>query len=310
MILRLTTVAYNAYREAVRARVLLGLAGVAVAVAFYSLVVGAFTLRDAPRVVADLGATAVSVFSIAVAIFIGGTSLHRELEMKTILPLLARPIRRGEYLVGKYLGTMLVVVVFVMAEGGLVLMMSAALGGQPVGLVIGVGAALVAGLIALALRSTAVRTFAPIPWAAAMMVAGFLLCEVAPGERSLIMASCALTVLEVMVVAAFATLFSSFSTPFLSALLTVGVFLVGRNADSLARLPVKVFGETGRAAGRELARVIPNLHTYVPARPLLTGEALDANLPVYLSMAALQTLGWAVVLLAVAAFVFQRRDFI
>ena len=310
MFARLMTVAYNAYREAVRARVLLGLAGVAVAVAFYSLVVGAFTLRDAPRVVADLGATAVSVFSIAVAIYIGGTSLHRELEMKTILPLLARPIRRGEYLVGKYVGTMLVVAVFVMAEGGLVLMMSAAMGGQPVELVLSVGAVLVVAMIAAALRSTAMGTIAPIPWAAAMMVAGFLLCDVAPGERSLIMASCALTVLEVMIVAAFATLFSSFSTPFLSALLTLGVFLVGRNADSLARLPVNVFGETGRAAGKQFAKVVPNLHTYVPSRPLLTGEALDANLAGYLGMAAVQTLGWTLVLLAAAAFVFQRRDFI
>ena len=310
MLLRLYTVAYNAYREAVRARVLLGLAGVAVAVAFYSLIVGAFTLRDAPRVVADLGATAISVFSIGVAIIIGATSLHRELEMKTILPLLARPIRRSEYLVGKYLGIMLVVVVFVMAEGGLVLMMSAVLGGRPVGLVVGIGGVLVAGLVVAAFRSSAVRTFAPIPFAAAMMIAGFLLCAVAPAERSLIMASSALTVLEVMIIAGVATLFSSFSTPFLSSLLTLGVFIVGRNADLLARLPVRTFGETGRAAGKALSKVVPNLHTYVPSRPLLTGEALDANLPAYLGMASVQTLGWSLALLAVAAFVFRRRDFI
>jgi hypothetical protein len=55
--------------------------------------------------------------------------------------------------------------------------------------------------------------------------------------------------------------------------------------------------------------VVPNLHVYTPARPLLTGEAADANLLLYLAMAALQTLGWTVGLLAVAAFVFQRRDF-
>ncbi|MEQ9317950.1 MAG: hypothetical protein RIF41_02285, partial [Polyangiaceae bacterium] len=67
MLLRIATVALNAYREAVRARVLLGLAGVAVAVAFMSLVVGALTLGEAPRVAANLGAAAVSVFSIVVA---------------------------------------------------------------------------------------------------------------------------------------------------------------------------------------------------------------------------------------------------
>ena len=64
MIARVLTIAFNTYREAVRARVLIGLAGVAFAVAFYSLVVGAFTLTEAQRVVADLGSGAISVFSI------------------------------------------------------------------------------------------------------------------------------------------------------------------------------------------------------------------------------------------------------
>ena len=41
------------------------------------------------------------------------TSLYRELELKTIFPILSRPIRRWEYLVGKYVGTMVTVVVFV-----------------------------------------------------------------------------------------------------------------------------------------------------------------------------------------------------
>ncbi len=310
MLHRVLTVTLNAYREAVRARVLLGLAGVAVAVAFYSLVVGAFTLRDAPRVVADLGAAAISVFSIAVAVLIGAQSLHRELEMKTILPLLARPIRRGEYLVGKYLGTMLVVVVFVMAEGGLVLMMSAVMGGRSLLQVISVGGGLVAALIVAAIYSPKARTFGPVPWAAAMMIAGTLLCDVTPLERSLLLSSSMLTVCEVAIIAAIATLFSSFSTPFLSSLLTVGTLLVGRNADALSRLPAKVFGPTLHGIGAGLAKVIPNLQLHVPARPLLTGEAVDVNLTVYLGWAMVQALGWALGLLVVAAVVFQRRDFL
>ena len=310
MLLRITTVALNAYREAVRARVLLGLAGVAVAVAFLSLVVGALTLGDAPRVAANLGAAAVSIFSIVVAIFIGAASLHRELEMKTILPLLARPIRRSEYLVGKYLGTMLVVLVFVMAEGGLVLMMSAALGGQELPKVLGTGVGLAALLALTMWRVPAARTFGPIPWGAAMFVAGTVLCGVAPHEQSLILSSSLLTLLEVGIIAAIATLFSSFSTPFLSSLLTVGMIGIGRNADWLARLPVKYFGPTVSEAAKVLSTVVPNLQVYVPARPLLTGEALEADLVAYVGMAAVQTLGWVIGLLAVAAFVFQQRDFL
>ncbi len=87
MLRRVLAVTLNAYRESVRARVLIGLAGVAFAMAFYSMVVGAFTLQEAPRVVSNLGTMALSVFSVAVAVLIGATSLHRELEQKTILPL-------------------------------------------------------------------------------------------------------------------------------------------------------------------------------------------------------------------------------
>jgi hypothetical protein len=49
MLYRVLVIALNTYRESVRARILLGLAGVAVAVAFYALVVGSFTLSSAPR---------------------------------------------------------------------------------------------------------------------------------------------------------------------------------------------------------------------------------------------------------------------
>ena len=75
MLHRISTVALNAYRESVRARVLIGLACVAFAVAFYSLVVGAYTLQEAPRVVSDLGAAGMSLFSIVVAIAISADSV-------------------------------------------------------------------------------------------------------------------------------------------------------------------------------------------------------------------------------------------
>jgi Cu-processing system permease protein len=309
MLQRIATIAYGTYREALRARILLGLAGVAFAAAFYSLIVGAFTLHEAPRVVADLGAMTISVFSIAVAILIGATSLYRELEMKTILPLLARPLGRGEYMVGKYLGIMLVVLVFVLAEAGLVLSMCSVLGGRSPGLVIGVDAGLACALAVAAWRFPNARTYGPIPWAVAMACAGQLLALSAPAERSLVLASASLSFMEVAIVAGFAMLFSAFSTPFLSALLTLGMFVVGRSADTMARLPVKVFGKPLHDLAFALSRVVPNLHVYVPARPLLTREAVDSELPRYLALAALQTGGWLIGLLAFATFVFRRRDF-
>lgn len=309
---RVLAVALNTYRESVRARILLGLAGVAFAVALYSLVVGAFTLKNAARVVSDLGAASISIFSLAVAIIIGATSLHRELEQKTVFPILARPIRRGEYVVGKYLGTLLTIAVFVTANAGLVMLLEAVIARESSALVmrasIGVTLGLALALGLAAWRIPKARTYGPIPWAAAMLLAGSLLAT--PDEQRVVLGSSLLTLLEIAIIAGFATLFSSFSTPFLSALLTLGVFLVGRSADSLAKLPARMVGETGHAFGVALSKVVPNLQIFVPPRPLLVGEAIDVKLASYLGMAALTSLGWSVGLLAVAVLVFNERDFL
>ncbi len=316
MLQRVATIAYATYREAVRARILLGLAAAAVLSAFYSLFTAAFTLDEAPRVIADLGAMTVSFFSIVVAVLIGATSLYRELELKTILPLLARPIHRAEFLVGKYLGILLVVAVFVMAEGGLVLLLSGLMSsGVSNESAAGIAAQLarpavvVVVVVVAALRDQRVATWVPIPGAAALLAVGVLAAGLNPGNRSLILSSSLLTFMEVAVVAGIAMVFASFSTPFLSAVLTLGTFVVGRSADTLARMPVRVFGRLGHDVAAALSHVVPNLHVYAPARPLLTGEAAEANLTAYLGMAGLQTFGWTLGLLAVAAFVFQRRDF-
>jgi len=311
---RVSAIALNTYRESVRARILIGLAGVALAVSIYSLVVGAYTLKNAPRVVTDLGSASISIFSLAVAVIIGATSLHRELEQKTLFPILARPIRRGEYLVGKYLGTLLTIAVFIMADAGVVLMLGAGLAGRSVPLLLSTALGWLALAGVVAWRVPAMRTYGPIPWAAGMLVLGALFSHAAPDERQVVLASCALTFLEIGIVTSIVTLFASFSTPFLSALLTVGLFIVGRQADTLARLPIKTFGETLgpliHAAGVALSKVVPNLQIYVPPRPLLLGELATVKLSTYLGMASLTSIGWSLALLTVAVLVFNERDFL
>ena len=310
---RVGVIALNTYRESVRARILLGLAGVALAVSIYSLIVGAYTLKNAPRVVSDLGSASISIFSLAVAIIIGATSLHRELEQKTLFPILARPIRRGEYLVGKYLGTLLTIAVFIMADAGVVLMLGAGLAGRSIPQLLGasLGWTALAGVVAW--RVPVMRTYGPIPWAAGMLVLGSVLGAEAAGERQVVLLSSVLTLLEIGIVSAIATLFASFSTPFLSALLTLGLFLVGRSADSLANLPVKMFGSFGQIihdAGVALSKVVPNLQIYVPPRPLLLGELASVKLSSYIGMASLTSIGWALGLLTIAVLVFNERDFL
>jgi hypothetical protein len=136
-----------------------------------------------------------------------------------------------------------------------------------------------------------------------------LLSATAGRERQLVLASALLTLCEVAIVAAVATLFASFSSPFMTAIFTLGVFFVGRSADLLANLPPRVFGQTVHDIGHVLARIFPNLHVYTPARPLLLGEVPDAPLWRFVGTGALHALLYSVILLTLSALVFRKRDF-
>ena len=310
MLARISVVALNTYREAVRARVLHGLFALAIATAGYSLVVGAFALNSSLRVVSDLGAASISIYGVVVAVVLGATSLYRELELKTIFPILARPIRRSEYLVGKYLGTVLTLAVFIAANSGVLLLALGVEAGRPLSAPLGIAILVTLSAGALAFRLPRARTYLPIPWAFLILIAGAYFAAGAVDDRRVVLGSALLTLAEVALVTAIATLFSSFSSPFLSAVFTFGLFVVGRSADTLARLPARIFGPGLASLGGLLAKLVPNLMLYVPPRPLLTGEASGLSLGNYLGMAVLHSLAWSVLLLACASILFRRRDFL
>jgi len=310
MLARVGVIALNTYREAVRARVLLGLFALALGTGAYALIVGQFALHDSLRVVSDLGSASISLYAIVVAVVLGATSLYRELELKTIFPILARPIRRSEYLVGKYLGTLLTLVVFVAANAGALLLALARLAGGSTLPVVAVGLGSIVVLAVLGWRLPRSRSYLPIPWALVLLVGGLLLSANAPDDRRVIFGSAILTMAEVTIIAAVATLFASFSSPFLTAVFTFGLFLVGRSADTLAHLPHRVFGQAIKTMGGLLAKVLPNLMLYVPPRPLLTGESTSTSLSHYVLWAVAHAIAWAVGLLAVASLIFRRRDFL
>ena len=309
MFARIGVVTLNTYREAVRARVLHGLFALAIATAGYALVVGEFASRSRMRVVSDLGAASISIYGIVVAVVLSATGLYRELELKTVFPILARPIRRSEYLLGKYTGTLLTMFVFIAANSGALLLAMGATAGRPIWQALLAGPLVVVLSVVAAWRLPRTRTYLPIPLAAWLAVAGWFLSDNAVDERAVIAGFALLTWLEVAIVAAIATFFASFSSPFMTAIFTFSLFLVGRSADSLANMPEHIFGSTLKSLAAGLARVVPNLMLYVPPRTLLTGESGEPIAP-YLSMAALHAIGWCAGLLALAALIFRRRDFL
>jgi Cu-processing system permease protein len=309
MLARIAAVALNAYREAIRARILYGLLGFALATTAYSLVVATLSLHQEIRVVADLGAASISLYAVLVAILLGATSLHDELERKTIFPILTRRLRRHEYLLGKYLGALATLGVFVAIDGGAVLAILALEGGEATAQVATATAVLGAVLAALLLKLRHARVYILLPWSVALFVTMGLLCKQAPDERRMVVASALLTLSEVAIITAVASLFASFSSPFLTALFTLSVVLVGRSADTLANLPPKIFGPEIHGAGAAIARVFPNLQAYVPARTLLLGHVVETPVWGFVVTAAIHALFYATFLLTLSALIFRKRDF-
>jgi hypothetical protein len=159
-------------------------------------------------------------------------------------------------------------------------------------------------------RAKLTRVFLVLPWS---LVAFVTMALIARGsERQVVLTSALLTMAEVVIVTAVAMLFSSFSSPFLTTIFTIMLFLIGRSTDTLANLPANVFGAAGPAVhtvGVGLSKVVPNLYLYVPSRPVLLGQVPQIPIAPYILSAWGNALLYAVVLIAVSAIVFRRRDF-
>ena len=306
---RVSAIAMNTYREAVRARVLVGLLALALATSAYSLVIAAMSLKQEMRIVADIGASSMSFYAVVVSVFLGATSLYRELELKTIFPILTRRLRRHEYVLGKYLGIYATLLVFIALDGASVLAIMAFQSGRHVGLTAGVALGLVAVLGILLWRAKFSRVFVVLPWSIALFLAMMLLSDGAGDERQVLVVSAVLTLAEVAIIGAIAMVFSAFSSPFLTAVFTAWLFIIGRSADTMANIPERLFGTWVRTTGAVLAKIVPNLNLYVPARPLLLGQLMAVPLWSYVGRAWLNAIFYAALLLTLSAVVFRKRDF-
>ncbi|HEY7351295.1 MAG TPA: ABC transporter permease [Terriglobales bacterium] len=116
---RIFHIATNTFREAVRDRVLYNLVAFALLISAAAVLVGQISIHIERLVVINLGLTAVSLFGIVIAIFIGIGLVSKEIDKRTLYTVLSRPVRRWEFIAGKFFGLSgtLVVNTFFMAIG-------------------------------------------------------------------------------------------------------------------------------------------------------------------------------------------------
>jgi len=101
---RVLAIARNTLRELARERVVLVLALFGLALVLGSQALSPLALGEGRKVVIDFGLAASMLLATLLAVFLGSSLLHKELERRTIYAVLSKPIRREEFLLGKFVG--------------------------------------------------------------------------------------------------------------------------------------------------------------------------------------------------------------
>ncbi len=256
--MKIVPIALNTFRESARDRVLYNLVLFVLLLIVASVVLGRIAVGQETRIVIDLGLSSLTVFGVLIAIFLGIGLVSKEIEKRTLANILAKPVRRSEFILGKYFGLCLTLLV---------------------------NCAVMALAITLALVYVN-GGFGAAQWR--LWPAAYLIF------------------LELAIITAVALLFSCFSSPALSALFTLLIFLIGRWSPDL-----KLFAETSTSAAtrlvsRALYHLLPNLanfnyisetaHGRTVAWPLIAGNTVYA-------------VCYIAALLAAAVLIFERRNF-
>jgi ABC-type transport system involved in multi-copper enzyme maturation permease subunit len=108
---RVVSIALHTFKEAVRDKVLYNLIVFAFLMIAASILFSSISVGIQQIIVIDLGLSSISVFGVIMAIFIGIGLVSKEIERRTIYLILSKPVRRLEFIVGKYLGLVLTLVI-------------------------------------------------------------------------------------------------------------------------------------------------------------------------------------------------------
>jgi len=255
---RVTAIARNAFREAVRDRVLYNLVLFVLLLIGGAIFLGELSGGQERRVIVNLGLSAMLLFGVFISIFVGVGLVYKEIERRTVYAIFSKPIGRGEFLLGKYLGLCLTLLVNVIVMG------------------MGVSLALIfvrRGWDPLALRI----------WPAVLLI-----------------------YVELMILTSVALLFSAFSSPALSALLTFFVFIIGHFSADLKGLATSMGSTSTRWLFATLYYLLPNLANYSYITPAAHGQSPSGTMVI---AAIVYALIYICVILAAATLVFSHRNF-
>ena len=207
-------------------------------------------------VVINLGLTAVSLFGLVIAIFIGIGLVSKEIDKRTLYTVLSRPVRRWEFIVGKFLG--------------------------------------LAGTLVVNTVCMAVGVFAALLYVSHhfQKADGWLLVALY------------FIILQFLIITALALLFSSFSSPLLSAVFAFALFVIGCFAQDLRGFAGMTRGIT-RWLATGAAYLVPNFSALNVISSVAHEQPVSGQLIFYNTAYALV---YAAMALCGAVLIFERRN--
>jgi Cu-processing system permease protein len=254
--IKIFSIARNTFREAVRDRVLYNLVLFVLLITAAAVFLGDLTAGHEARTIVNLGLNAVLIFGVFISIFVGVSLVSKEIEKKTVFAIFAKPIGRGEFIVGKYFGlcATLLVNVIVMGAG-----------------------------VSLALLYVGGGRLAFTIWGAVFLI-----------------------YLELAILTGVAILFSSFSSPALSALLTFFIFVIGHFSSALKSL-AETTGSTGpKFVFSAVYYVLPIFSNFTFVTNAAHGETPPVS---YAAGATAYAAAYSALLILAATLIFGRRNF-
>ena len=254
--MRIYTIACNTFREAVRDRVLYNLVLFVLLLTVSAIFLGELTAGQEARTIVNLGLSAMLVFGAFISIFVGVSLVSKEIERRTVYSIFSKPVGRGAFIVGKYLGLCLTLAVNV--------------------LIMGVG-------VSLAILYVGGGNLALTVWGAIFLI-----------------------FLELTIITAVAILFSSFSSPALSALLTFFIFIIGHFSASLKDFAANLGSSFTKLFFDVLYYGLPNLSLYSFVTNAAHGDVPPLKMAGGAMLYAICYIG---VLLVITKLIFSRRNF-
>jgi ABC-type transport system involved in multi-copper enzyme maturation permease subunit len=101
---KVTVIARNTFREAIRDRILYLILVFAVLVIVTTKALGWISVEHDQQIILDLSLLAISLFCVIIAVFVGTGLIYKEMDKRTIYTILSKPVDRWQFVLGKYLG--------------------------------------------------------------------------------------------------------------------------------------------------------------------------------------------------------------